>query len=801
MEKESRHIVLIVVLFVFSFSNFSQSQEYKSQRIKQLIDADSLKQAEKELSIQTDYYTKLGQTDSLAQLIYFHGRIPQIQGKSNFIEIAENALSNFKRLNPDPSALHDAYFGIADLARSNELFQISFDYHEKGYEVAKNAKKNKLSMMSNRAYGMASTSYFMRDFEKVKKYGRESYKLNKKNPEASATSIYNACNILGIMMQNDNKLDSALYYYNQGVKALKSSNGNLKERLYYPAVLNANTAVVLMNQGKIYEALKLQELAKEGYKSVLDSLPNDPTINSIRYNYLATINDIGSSYVKLGQIERAEQLFEYNYLKAKEFYPENSIQQLVFTNQYAQGKWVSNDHETALKLIDESYERLKELGSNYAGYMTYGLGTKANILENMGKIPEAYKAFKQSDSLYNIVDSGSYSHDRLAKLREAALFYSRNNYKDEALAVADEITENTISRSSINILEQIKTNDFLAEINYNLGNNKEAIRWCTKTIELIDESSDSENSNVSIYNQLKLNALMYKAGATFKMVNEQDIEAMLGVFDDTKKIIEILNENSSRFTSSYDKSQFFYTTINALDFAISVSLRLYKLTEERQYLDYIIAMKEASLYNIIRSKIAVREDIKFKNIPEKIIEREIELKDSLNNLNLLDFDKEFQDNYVLLEEKWSGFIKTIKEKYPEYYNLKYKSINPSNDFASKNLPENTTVIRYMFIEDSLYAFVADKEERELIALNSNNLEEEVEFLSKPNLNEKRTLEVLYNLYKKLWYPLENKLKNEKIIIIPDEELFNLSFETLCEKLAPNYIELSKISLLKKHIIS
>src|SRR5690606_33331199 len=57
------------------------------------------------------------------------------------------------------------------------------------------------------------------------------------------------------------------------------------------------------------------------------------------------------------------------------------------------------------------------------------------------------------------------------------------------------------------------------------------------------------------------------------------------------------------------------------------------------------------------------------------------------------------------------------------------------------------------------------------------------------------------LYGALWRPLEALAEAENIIIIPDRELFNLSFELLAPTGFSSYRDLAQNSLLARHNIS
>ncbi|MBC2844745.1 CHAT domain-containing protein [Winogradskyella flava] len=795
--------MMFFILFNFHYGINSQNNiSYSTKIIQNLIDVDSLDKAEKELKTQAEYYVNTKQYDSLSKLTYYFGRIAKLKGDDNFLDKANNALDRLKSFTKSKEALYNAYSDMASLTLENDMNKASYDYNKLAFEAAKKTSEDRLNKMSSRSYGLASTSYFMRKLDLAKKHGLETFKINQKNPKASATNVYNACNIIGVMLQNESKLDSALYYYDIGVKALKKTKGNLSERYYYPAVLSSNIAVIYLNQGKFNKSLKNQQEAIHNYKIFMDSSSNHPRLSNIRYNYLATINDMGSNYIKIGQIERSLQLFEHNYIKAKEYFPENSIQQIVFTNQYAQSKWVAQENEEALDLINESYVKLKKLPESYAGYMTYSLGTKANILENFGRIEEAYKAYNESDSLYEVVSPNTYSFDRLTKLREAATFYSRNNFVKEANITANRVLQAVQEAETTGNLEIIKTYNLFAEIKLNLEEYDKSIDWANKSLAIIKENRASINMDSIFWHELKIQPIFYKSKAQYHLTDTTNTEDISRIYKTLQEAIKEININASKYDSYLDKNEYLHKANGLQDFVMQVALKLYKLTNNQTYLDQLISMHESRIYNQIRSKLAVRDDIQFKNIPESVLEREKQLKKTLSEMRSeTNFDKETAQNFILKNKEWNSFLDSLKLYYPKYYKLRHEILKQSLGKLQSNIIDRTTVVRYFFIDSELYAFVLDPKNSSLHRLNADNLLNQINLLSQGLSNSEKIKTTLFRLYNQLWKPLENRVKNEKVIIIPDQELFNLSFESLTSVKLNNLDELTESSLLAKYVIS
>ncbi|WOD44153.1 CHAT domain-containing protein [Hwangdonia lutea] len=775
---------------------------FNTQYIDQLIENDSLEKAENELHIQTQYYTNNKQYDSLSNLVYYHGRIALLKGDNDFFHKSKTALEKLKSLTNNPDDIYNAYADMSTLTVDNGMYQESYDFNKLGFEQAEKSSTDRLNKMAKRAYGLSSTSYFMRKFDLVKKHGLEAFKINQSNPKATATNVYSACNIVGLMMQNENKLDSALYYYNKGFDALKNTKGSLNERYYYPAVLAGNMAIIYMNQGKFSKSLKIQENAIRNYKIYIDSSAKSSNMSNVKYNYLAIINDMGSNYVKLGQVERALNLFEYNYKKAKAYFPDNSIQQIIFINQFAQGKWVAHDGEEALRLINESYKKFKNISEDYAGYMTYAMGTKANILENMDSIAAAYDAYQLSDALFETVSPGSYSHDRLTKLRESALFYSRNGYEKEANIATNKVLEVVNKTATQEDLETIKANNLMAEVQFNLKNYNAAISWSEKSLALLEKNKALKSTDSAYWQTLKAMPLLYKSKATYKRIDTTNVKAVSDIYNTLKNSIDILNTSSSKYISNVDKSEHLSKMKPVLNFTMQISLKLYEMTKDSLYLEQLISMHESTLYSRIRSKLSIRENIQFKDVPQDILEKENTLKNTLKRLrNDINLDENSIQQFINTNNEWLIFLDDLKKKYPKYYNMRYKTIKQSLGNIQNNIPKNTTVIRYLYINSNLYAFIATEKSTALYKLNSENLEAQIQLASN-NITEKdSSKKALHQLYKQLWEPFETKITTKNIIIIPDGALFNLSFECLTFKEINSFKELETNSLLSKYSIS
>lgn len=159
------------------------------------------------------------------------------------------------------------------------------------------------------------------------------------------------------------------------------------------------------------------------------------------------------------------------------------------------------------------------------------------------------------------------------------------------------------------------------------------------------------------------------------------------------------------------------------------------------------------------------------------------------------------EQYFLLEKEWNNFLNQLKHNYPKYYQLKFASLSQSLHDLNKKLPENTSVVRYTYIDNQLFAIVITKNDSDIIKLNIKDLNKKISALSEAKVQHCQDFNILNNLYQQLWQPFENDIKTENVIIIPDQQLFNLSFEMLATAPVNSIADLIPKSLLNKHVIS
>ncbi|MFK5878308.1 MAG: CHAT domain-containing protein, partial [Flavobacteriaceae bacterium] len=188
------------------------------------------------------------------------------------------------------------------------------------------------------------------------------------------------------------------------------------------------------------------------------------------------------------------------------------------------------------------------------------------------------------------------------------------------------------------------------------------------------------------------------------------------------------------------------------------------------------------------SEIQIRKQA---NIPISVLENELELKQKINSL-----EKELNENpkqkdsleneYYTSKIDLTKFIQSLKKEYPTYY--KYKKpvdIVKLNDVQSK-LDDETIILEYILNENDGYVLAITNEKTSLHKLDSvesihNNIAIYRTLIAEPISTTKKQIEynsIAHELYNSLFPFIKSAHNKNKILVISDNALQNIPFESL-----------------------
>lgn len=284
---------------------------------------------------------------------------------------------------------------------------------------------------------------------------------------------------------------------------------------------------------------------------------------------------------------------------------------------------------------------------------------------------------------------------------------------------------------------------------------------------------------------------LWKAVSGYSSTKEPSVDSLLIWAQETGKAIESLIEEKKILKNSNNISLSFISAIDYFNFSKKLYWEHYRKTNSVQSVDALLSIHESYLYNKIRNRLKNRK-IDFKKVPSHITEREDHL------LQELFLKAENSTRYTI--EHWNTFLDSLKMEYPKYHELKYGKVVQSIEGIQKTLPQETTLVRYFYIYKRLHAFVCSANEKAIVQLPYIDIDLYLDKYSNTE-NKETKLTLLHILHSKLWEPFAEKVQTKNVVIVPDDNLFNFSFELLTPNKVDSYAELASHSLLAKHTIS
>ncbi len=311
----------------------------------------------------------------------------------------------------------------------------------------------------------------------------------------------------------------------------------------------------------------------------------------------------------------------------------------------------------------------------------------------------------------------------------------------------------------------------LANIYYYAEDYDNALKKSNKALSIIQDSIYFKPNTLNTLNAniQKSMAILVKSKSEYKLQKQKDSIFLKSIFVELQKTINTLEDQKSIITEQQNVSILISNNTEIFDFTKQIALALYENTQNTEYLNQVLSLHESILYNRIRSRLNLKHIIAFANVPTEITKREQQLKNHLSS-SLNTSNNNTIESFFKAENKWNTFLDSLKQAYPKYYKMRYATIEEPLDNLQNNIPNNTTVIRYLFIENDLYAFVVDKTQKDIFKLEFNSVKKIIHQLAE---NQSEIAEIspkLHKLYQQLWQPFEKEVKTENVIIIPDGEL-------------------------------
>jgi CHAT domain-containing protein/Tfp pilus assembly protein PilF len=789
------------LFFIFIF--FSLSVDAQT-----IIELDSLLAAKQENEanrrIQQLFQRLLAneETGRLPDYLEVYGRIQlKLYDEKSAIQMVDAKIADWDKIlisHKDQKDLYLAaaswyeYLGLPDKAYRSQI--TAYDHAQK----QPNVSMQELGMLQ---VNLGSYAVNTMDIPTAKKHLGLAQKLLENDPDPE--SIYKINSYLGNMAYFASKLDSAEYYYKKCIQALEKTEPSPRNSFYRPAIVFNNLSGVQSGQGKTTEAIASMNMTIEKLMAYAE-VEKDPAQRlSAREFYFQALDNLGGIYKGLGNYRKSQSLMEFSYAGKKAELSEGSKD--IFISEIILGQLYFDqaEPEKARKIIRKGLQGLENKDGNYLDYEADGWYALARIEDGYENLELAENYYRKAHNLFNEVFRDEFDLIYLGFLKDFSAFLARQNQSKEAVQVALEAytyVKINLGKSNLIAFEQELN---IGEVYLTVGNYEEASKWSRVALNTLENQFTTNSSFLdSLQNErYKPQAILLSTKSRFLGKANPSVKELEGMVNELEEGLKVIERRKTFLDADEDRALLITENAAYFGFLEQLYLELYKKSPQQEFLARLLILHESTLYQKVRARLDQIDVSRFGSLPASFFEEERALKDKMRRaINQQDGGV---TQYLSAISAWEKFLQKARTTYPAYYEFRYASLDHTMNDIWESVPVETTVVRYLHIGEGLVALVLSKNDRKLhfFELDYPNAKNVISNYQQEWNNKSNSFANLNSLYKSLWLPLASQIKTQRVMIIPDGALFNLSFEILTPVLISDYRELRENSLLAKHSIS
>jgi CHAT domain-containing protein len=621
-----------------------------------------------------------------------------------------------------------------------------------------------------------------------------SNELNRKDTNFLAASL----------IMNIGIIYSSRAEYIKGEEYFKKSL-KIKERLSPES--NKNLTNVYLNLGRLQSIIGKFDDALTNYNKAENNLLNE--YGTDNENLIAIYLNKGGLFIMTNKLEKALAYHEKALELANKYY---SAKNQIFSQIYGNLGIINKDLGNFSKAIEWSKKAL--LIDTNPEIIISTLRTVAYCYQELGETKKAQQNYElaigtsnsENDNIRTIsssyLDYGIFN-DKIGNFETAKV------YLDKAIKIIrrDYGETSPIYANSLTILG----NHFDLQGKYRIAQGyyqKSLIIYSkdfndTNYYSNPDESQliPDKNINQTLYNKAESLYSLYNA----KSKDERDL---LMSYQTSKLAINGFEKIRAGFT--YEKSKLLITknSKQLFDLALQTSLKLAEITKDTKYINKAFKISEKSKSAVLSSTIKESQALSFGGIPQNVLALESKLKNNIDiytnliyteNLKYVKNEENlslWRNQLIVHNRDYDSLITLFELKYPKYFQLKYNNSSIDIPSLQSSLSDEEILIEYDFLDTVLVIFTVTNNSMKYTKINIDetfikNVRSIIEITHKypmvENANERLNLFVnsSFKLYSTLIEPVFTEIKDKKeVIIIPDDILGFVSFESLVKQLPP-----------------
>lgn len=797
--------ILIVTVLALAWPLTAQQKIADLHAVEKAIAAKDYKLAEDLLQQYVQQLRNAGKTDSIAYCVPIAGKIGDaLYGYENGVQYLFDFIERVNTYRDD--ALYQSQLEQQAATHFTNVGnnRLAYQTFERALQTARSAPGTQTLVIAQLEYNLGMSAQRLANVSLSAAHHRRAMALRENFGQTPDEDLYLSYNAMGSVMWYASRYDSAGYFYRKALTALSKMPDNDINRYYRPSIIQNNLAGLYGAEGKISEGIQMMKACISNTQKFIAS----PGIDTKKQNALEGLfegmDNLGGMYRDIGDYYKAGDLLFYSYQQKKEKLPPGHPG--VFISEILLGQHFNDihDYDRAISFLEPAIKKIQDAGDDYLYWKADACYALAMAYENKGNATDAGKYYKKSEEFFEASYQGSFDNIYLGFLRNASTFYAKHNNIRQAMAIANRslaYIRQVQGAESLAVFYELLN---LAQITKIAGQFNETIRYSKQGLDVLQRQLRNavnlpDSVKVQVYQP---RAILLKLQAEYGLAKSRDSVFLQNISRQLAEAQEILKRRRSLIDDEESIGILVAEYTELTEFAKQVELELFRLNGQNIHLENLVNLHESGLYNRIRGRLDRARLVAYEGLPAAILEEEKSLQAAVSgSLKTGGADSLLMNDYLQATQKWESFLERLQRDYPSYFNLRYGSPSLSMERLQKLLPEQTTVIRYIFLADSLYSLVLNKNSRMLVAHESKDLNATISALLLHNDKEKIPATLLKGLYDQLWQPVAAYVNHENTIIIPDGILFSLSFDLLTPAIVSSYRDLAHQSLLAKHNIS
>lgn len=596
---------------------------------------------------------------------------------------------------------------------------------------------------------LGDVHYNLANYEKRLLLYKKALVLVSDNSEFNLSLNARVWSKIGTAYDDLGQYDKAIEYCNKSLL--------LKQDLY--GKNHMTVAKEMDNLGLLFHYINEKEKALEYFNRALQikMLEYEEETPNIAYSY----NNIGRVFFTKGEFDKALNYFKKALkININSFGEENNY---VAYNYQGIGYalFTKGDFNEALTYLNKAVQiNIKIYGDNHP-FVASNYKLIGEVFLELEKFDEASQYTKKALSI--CIDTYGKHHPRVALMYQnlAQIYYAEKNYKKALYNYHNAIKANLVEYNDTNIY------------------NNPIILDAPSRLSLLEPLYNKARTFYSIYEEKhEIEYLAYSISTynvVFKLIHE-----MRNSY--SREETQLLHsEKIMKYVNEAILTALHYDKLNLVKYPFNKTFE-YIEKSKGAVLSAHLSNLELKQYSIIHDHFLGKEkDIKqIRREYETKIQKAKAQKDGYDTLQVQDL----QDKLFYISLQYDTLMNSLENKYPDYFNLKYKQEVANIENIQKMLSESSALVNYFLSDSSLLIVAVTKKDYIIKSVKIDKLfnQRVIDYYIdvKTDFTEKEVKSSSY-LYSCLIEPIEEYLKNKSnLIIVPDENLYYIPFETLCK---------------------